>query len=909
MSDTPNEPPTPETPDQPPTPETPDAPDLPEEVHQQLDAEGAFQAAAGDAPVAVVSDDNPDLEPRQGRIDEVDLHDEIQKSYLDYAMSVIVGRALPDVRDGLKPVHRRVLYAMYDGGYRPDRGWNKCARVVGDVMGTYHPHGDKAIYDTLVRLAQPWVMRLKLVDGQGNFGSPGNDGAAAMRYTECKMNPLAMEMVRDINENTVDFQPNYDGRDNEPVVLPARFPNLLVNGSTGIAVGMATNIPTHNLREVNDAVQWVLRHTDLSHEEILEGCMERIKGPDFPNGALIVGRKGIEDAYRTGRGSVIMRAVINIEEDAKGRTSLVVTELPHMCNPDNLAAKIAELVNSGRITGIADVRDETSARAGQRLVIVLKRDAQPRVVMNQLYKHTQLQDTFGCNMLALVDDVPRTLRLDQFIVYWIRHQIQVIKRRTQYRLDEAEKMAHIQRALVKALDALDEVIALIRRSPDTESANLGLQELLEIDEVQARAILDMQLRKLAALERQKIIDRLAELERMIVDLKDILAKPERQREIVSVELQEITDRYGDERRTKIVSADGDLSDEDLIPDDDMIVTITHGGYAKRTRADQYRLQRRGGKGVRGANLRADDEVEHLFATTSHHWLLFFTNLGRVYRAKVWQLPEGGRDAKGGHVAGLLSFLPDEHIAEVLAIRDYTADDYLLLATKRGLVKKTDLTAYDSPRQAGLIAINFRDADDELIGAATISGEDDVLLISRKGQAIRFPASDEELRPMGRATSGVSGMKFRGGDELLSMAVIAADMPTDDRFVFTVTDEGYAKRSAVSEYRRQGRGGLGIKAMKLNEDRGGLVGGLVVSADDEIIAIKNSGQIIRSSVSEVPNKGRDTMGVKFVGLSANDAVAVIALYPEASQDEESATVDPGAEAVSAPEATPKEDDGE
>ncbi|MFT4225070.1 DNA gyrase subunit A [Micropruina sp.] len=815
----------------------------------------------------------------------MDLNVEIQRSYLDYAMSVIVGRALPDVRDGLKPVHRRVLYAMYDGGYRPDRGWNKCSRVVGEVMGLYHPHGDSAIYDTLVRLAQPWVMRAPLVAGQGNFGSPGNDPAAAMRYTECKMAPLAMEMVRDITEDTVDFKPNYDNRDTEPVVLPARFPNLLVNGSSGIAVGMATNIPPHNLREVADAVQWSLEHPDATKEELLEAAIERIKGPDFPLGALIVGRKGIEDAYRTGRGSVVMRAVIDIEEDKSGRTLLVVTELPYMCNPDNLATKIAELVNAGKLSGIADIRDDSSARTGQRLVIVLKRDAQPRVVMNNLYKHTQLQDTFGCNMLALVDDVPRTLRLDQFLSHWIKHQLQVIQRRTAFRLAEAEKMAHIYRGLVKALDALDEVIALIRASSDAETARTGLMELLEIDEAQANAILEMQLRRLAALERQKIIDRLAELERLIADLQDILDRPERQRRIIGEELAEIVEKYGTDRRTRIISADGDLSNEDLIPDEDMVVTITHGGYAKRTRTDQYRAQKRGGKGVRGASLRADDEVEHLFATTNHHWILFFTNLGRVYRAKVWQLPEAGRDAKGGHVAGLLSFLPEERIAQVLTLRSYTDAPYLLLATRRGLVKKTSLNAYDSPRQAGVIAINFRDEDDELIGAELCSWADDVLLISRKGQAIRFAASDEQLRPMGRATSGVTGMKFRGDDTLLSMAVIDADMPEDDRFVFTVTDGGFAKRTAVSEYRQQGRGGLGIKAMKLNDDRGSLVGGLVVQENDEIMAIKTSGQIIRSSVSEVPPKGRDTMGVKFVHVQGDDSVSVIALYPESGAEVE------------------------
>ena len=813
------------------------------------------------------------------RLEPVDLQDEIQKSYLDYAMSVIVGRALPDVRDGLKPVHRRILYGMYDGGYRPDRGWNKCARVVGEVMGQYHPHGDSAIYDTLVRLAQPWVMRYPLVAGQGNFGSPGNDKAAAMRYTECRMASLAMEMVRDITENAVDFKPNYDGKEQEPVVLPSRFPNLLVNGSTGIAVGMATNIPTHNLREVASAVQWSLERPDASAEELLEAALARITGPDFPNGALIVGRRGIEDAYRTGRGSVIMRAVVDIEEDRAGRTQLVITELPHQVNPDNLALKVAELVTTGKINGIADIRDDSSARTGQRLVIVLKRDAQPRVVLNNLYKHTQLQDTFGCNMLALVDDVPRTLRLDQFISYWIAHQVEVIQRRTQHRLDDAQARAHVYRGLVLALDALDEVIALIRRSPGTDDAREGLKTLLMIDDLQANAILDMQLRRLAALERQRIVDQLAEYERIIADLADILARPERQRKIVSDELAEIVEKYGDERRTEIIGADGDLSNEDLIPDSEVVVTITRGGYAKRTNTDLYRVQKRGGKGVRGATLRTDDEVGHLFATTNHHWILFFTNKGRVYRAKVWQLPEAGRDAKGGHVAGLLSFLPDEKIAQVLAIRDYSAAPYLLLATKRGLVKKSVLPAYDSPRQAGIIAVNFREEDDELIGAELCGPDDEVLLISRKGLSIRFPANDSELRPMGRATSGVTGMKFRPGDELLSMSVIRAGSADDGRFVFTVTDGGFAKRTHVQEYRQQGRGGLGIKAMKVNEDRGSLVGGLVVTDNDEVIAIKASGQITRSAVAEVPVKGRDTMGVRFVGVGDSDSVVVIALNPE------------------------------
>lgn len=842
-----------------------------------------------DTPIEPENDDITG--PGRGTVEEIDLQAEVQRSYLDYAMSVIVGRALPDVRDGLKPVHRRVIYAMYDGGYRPDRGWNKCSRVVGEVMGLYHPHGDSAIYDTLVRMAQPWSMRHPLITGQGNFGSPGNDPAAAMRYTECKMAPLAMEMVREIDQETVDFKPNYDNRESEPVVLPARFPNLLVNGSSGIAVGMATNIPTHNLREVNEAVQWALAHPEATKEELLDAAIARIPGPDFPTGALIVGRKGIEDAYRTGRGSVTMRAVINIEEDSKGRTQLVVTELPYACNPDNLAKKIAELVNSGKLNGISQLRDDTSARTGQRLVIVLKRDAQPRVVMNNLYKHTQLQDTFGCNMLALVDDVPRTLRLDQFISNWIRHQLEVIRRRTEFQLRQAEEQAHIYRGLVKAIDALDEVLALIRRSPTTDEARTGLMQLLDIDQLQANAILDMQLRRLAALERQKIIDHLTALEVKIQDLKDILANEGRQREIISTELAEIVAKYGDDRRTQIVAADGDFSEEDFIPDEDVVVTITHGGYAKRTRADQYRVQKRGGKGVRGASLRADDAVEHLFTTSNHQWILFFTNMGRVYRAKVWQLPEASRDAKGGHVAGLLSFLPDERIAQVLTLRTYEDADYLLLATKLGLVKKTALAAYDTPRQAGVIAINFRDETDELIGASTCSEQDDVLLISRKGQAVRFSADDSQLRPMGRATSGVTGMRFREGDELLSMSIIAADMPEDDRFVFTVTDGGFAKRTIVSEYRVQNRGGLGIKAMRLNEDRGSLVGGLIVQTADEVIAMKSSGQVTRSAVADVPVKGRDTMGVKFVGVRGDDSVAAIALYPEnGSEEEETDTVE-------------------
>ncbi len=841
----------------------------------------------------------PPMEPLGGRIEPVELQVEMQRSYIDYAMTVIVGRALPDVRDGLKPVHRRVLYAMYDGGYRPDRGYSKCARVVGEVMGQYHPHGDSAIYDTLVRLAQPWVMRAPLVSSQGNFGSPGNDPAAAMRYTECKMAPLAMEMVRDIDEDTVDFTPNYDGRSQEPSILPARYPNLLVNGSAGIAVGMATNIPPHNLREVAEGVQWALAHPEATREELLEALLERVKGPDFPTKALIVGRHGIDQAYRTGRGSVQMRAVVDVDEDARGRTQLVITELPYQVNPDNLAMKIAELADSGKIQGIADVKDNTSHRTGQQLIVVLKRDAVARVVLNNLFKHTELQTNFACNMLALVDGVPRTLTLDQFVSHWVTHQIEVIQRRTRYRLRKREEEAHIFRGLVKALDALDDVIDLIRRSPDVEEARQGLMALLDIDEVQATAILDMQLRRLAALERQKIVDRLDELETIIADLRDILESPERQRQIVSEELTAVVDKFGDDRRSQIIAADGDLSMEDLIPDEELVVTITRGGYAKRTRADLYRTQKRGGKGVRGATLRGDDVVEHFMATSNHHWLLFFTTAGRVYRTKAYNLPEASRDAKGGHVAGLLSFQPDESIAQVLAIRDYEQAPYLVLATRTGLVKKTRLGDYNSPRQAGVIAINFREDDDELIGAELCGPDDDILLISRKGQAIRFRADDGQLRPMGRATSGVKGMDFRGEDSLLSMSVIRPHAEDDDtlqQFVFTITDGGFAKRSRIEEYRLQSRGGLGIKTMKQDDDRGNLVGGFIVVDGDEVLAIKQSGQVTRSAIDDsLRATSRDTKGVKFVGVKEGDAVAVVARSVESTLEATGGT-DPVTEPV-------------
>ena len=844
--------------------------------------------------------DETTQKPAADKIDQVDLQVEMQRSYLDYAMSVIVGRALPDVRDGLKPVHRRVLYSMYDGGYRPDKAFSKCSRVVGDVMGKFHPHGDSAIYDALVRLVQPWSLRYPLAAGQGNFGSPGNDGAAAPRYTETKMANLAMEMVRDIDENTVDFQDNYDGRTQEPTILPSRFPNLLVNGSVGIAVGMATNIPPHNLREVAAAALWHLANPTASREELLEAAMAEVKGPDFPTGAQILGSKGIQDAYRTGRGSITMRAVVTVEE-IQGRTCLVVTERPYQVNPDNLAIKIADLVKEGKLTGIADIRDETSGRTGQRLVIVLKRDAVAKVVLNNLYKHTSLQENFGANMLAIVDGVPRTLTLDGFISFWVSHQIEVIVRRTQFRLDKAEADAHILRGYLKALDALDEVIALIRKSPTVEEAKEGLKKLLGVDEDQALAILNLQLRRLAALERQKIMDQAAELEKMIAEYKSILGSDERQRAIVSEELQEIVDRFGDDRRTEILQGfEGGMTDEDLIPEEEMVITVTRGGYIKRTRSDNYRSQHRGGKGVRGAQLRADDVVEHFFVTTTHRWLLFFTNLGRVYRAKAYEVQEAGRDAKGQHVANLLALQPDESIAQILDIANYEAAQYLVLATKQGMIKKTALTQYDTNRQGGIIAINLKEGD-EVVAARLLNEGDDMLLVSRAGMSLRFTASDQSLRPMGRSTAGVKGMQFRGEDQLLSASVVS-----DQGFVFVVTEGGFAKRTAVDQYRSQQRGGLGIKVAKLSDTRGALAGAMIVDEDDEVLIVLESGKVVRSGVSEVPAKGRDTMGVVFARLAEDDKVLGIARneerdLAEPESDESSSVVEaqePSAEKESA-----------
>ncbi|OZC79466.1 DNA gyrase subunit A [Rhodococcus sp. 06-462-5] len=803
------------------------------------------------------------------RIDPVDIQQEMQRSYIDYAMSVIVGRALPEVRDGLKPVHRRVLYAMYDSGFRPDRSYVKSARPVAETMGNYHPHGDTSIYDALVRLAQPWSMRYPLVDGQGNFGSRGNDGAAAMRYTEARLTPLAMEMLRDIDEETVDFIPNYDGKTQEPTVLPSRVPNLLMNGSNGIAVGMATNIPPHNLRELGDAVFWALDNFEADEEATLAACMERVKGPDFPTHGLIVGGQGIQDAYSTGRGSIRMRGVVEIEEDSNGRTTIVITELPYQVNPDNLITSIAEQVRDGKLSGISKIDDESSDRVGMRIVVTIKRDAVAKVVLNNLYKHSQLQTSFGANMLSIVDGVPRTLRLDQMIRFYVTHQLDVIVRRTRYRLRKAEERAHILRGLVKALDALDEVIALIRASPTVDDARQGLISLLDIDDIQAQAILDMQLRRLAALERQKIIDELAELERTIADLQDILAKPERQRQIVRDELAEIVEKFGDDRRTRIIAADGDVNDEDLIARENVVVTITETGYAKRTKTDLYRSQKRGGKGVMGAGLKQDDIVSKFFVCSTHDWILFFTTKGRVYRAKAYELPEANRTARGQHVANLLAFQPDERIAQVIQIKTYEDAPYLVLATKGGLVKKSRLTDFDSNRSGGIVAVNLR-GEDELVGAVLASSDDDLLLVSAQGQSIRFSATDEVLRPMGRATSGVQGMRFNGEDALLSLNVVS-----ENKFLLVATSGGYSKRTAMEDYPQQGRGGKGVLTIQYDPKRGTLVGALIVDDEDELYAITSSGGVIRTAAKQVRKAGRQTKGVRLMNLGEGDTLLAIA----------------------------------
>jgi DNA gyrase subunit A len=810
-------------------------------------------------------------EPFEERFEPIEIEDELQRSYLDYAMSVIVGRALPSAQDGLKPVHRRILYSMFEGGMRATAKQRKSAAAVGDVMKKYHPHGDSPIYDALVRMAQPWAIRYPLIDGHGNFGSVDGDPPAAMRYTEARLSPLAMELLRDIDEETVDFVDNYDGEDSEPVVLPSRFPNLLVNGSSGIAVGMSTNVPPHNLVEMTNAVIAKINDPDIPLDEIQRIC----PGPDFPTGAQIMGTSGIREAYETGRGSIRMRAVSEIEEDRSGER-IVVTEFPYQVNKANVAMKIAELVNERRVGGIRNVRDESN-REGNRLVVELQRGANAQVVLNQLYKMTQLQETFGVINLALVDGVPRTLGLLDTIQIYIDHQVDIITRRTRYRLRRAEERAHVLEGLIVALDHLDEVIALIRNAASADVALGELQERFDLSEVQARAILDMQLRRLAALERQRILDEYAELQERIADLRDILARPERISSIIVEELEGIRDRFGDARRTEILPGEGDLDMADLIPVEDVVVTVTRAGYVKRTKVSEYRTQRRGGKGVAGAGLKEDDIVRDLFVTTTHHWLLFFTNEGRVYRVRAWSIPEKSRISRGVYVTSVegLALEPDERIAAVVALRDFESNGghYLLFATEQGMVKRTALAEYDSPRQV-LIALNLRDGD-RLIGVEVTSGEDDIFLVSRKGMAIRFHESD--ARAMGRDTTGVRGMQLAAGDSVLSMTPAV-----EDGQLLVVTEEGYGKRTPLERYSVQRRGGKGVRTAKLTDERGALVGALVAAYEQEIFVITDIGTIIRMDVKDIRPTGRSTQGVRV--MTPSEGAKVVSIAPVREGDE-------------------------
>ena len=808
-------------------------------------------------------------EPPAG-IDVISLEEEVQTSFLEYAMSVIVSRALPDVRDGLKPVNRRILYAAFDTGLRPDQRYRKCAALVGEVMKTYHPHGDQAIYDALVRLAQDFSMRNPLIDGQGNFGSVDGDPPAAQRYTECRLSRLSMELLRDINEETVDFGPNYDGESQEPLVLPARFPNLLVNGSTGIAVGMATNIPPHNLNEVADAVIHVLENPDLAEdkEKMLKACMKFVKAPDFPTGALIVGKQGIEDAFKTGRGSIKMRAVCEVEEGPKGNPRIVVTELPYQVNKARLAEKIAELVNAKdkKLEGIADLRDESN-RQGMRFIIDLKKNAVPQVVLNQLYKRTQLQDNFGVNMLALVDGVPRTLNLAEVIEAYITHQIEVILRRTRHRLRKAEERSHILEGLIIALDHIDEVVALIRAAADTEEARGGLMATFGLSEVQAQHILDMPLRRLTALEQDKIREEHAELQKTIKELKKILKDEALVRKIIADELREVKEKFGDERRSKIVPDEGEFDIEDLIADEDLVVSVSRDGYIKSVPLDTYKKQGRGGRGVRGAALKEGDIVEHLIKTTAHAYLLLFSNNGRVYRVKAHEIPKRDRTARGTAVVNVVQMRPEDKVAAVIDTRDYETYRYLLIATRRGMVKKTAFREYDSSRREGIIALKLKEGD-EVVRVVPTSGKDDVLLVTRKGKAIRF--KEENARPMGRTATGVIGQRLDPDDE-----VVAANVVSAGEELLVVTRFGYGKRTKLTEFPRKGRGGKGVIAAKLTKPRGDIVGAAVVDPKAEVFLISSAGVVIRMAVNTLSRHGRPATGVRVMDLQEGAEVAAVA----------------------------------
>src|SRR3954470_18730350 len=816
-----------------------------------------------------------------GNIEPRALEDEMRSAYLDYAMSVIVGRALPDVRDGLKPVHRRVLYAMNENGLTPTRPYVKSARIVGEVMGKYHPHGDSAIYDTLVRMAQDFSMRHMLIDGQGNFGSVDDDPAAAMRYTEARLTRIAQEMLRDLDMDTVDFAPNYDGSANEPLVLPARFPNLLVNGSSGIAVGMATNIPPHNLREVTEAVIAYIENRDITVDELIKNY---VKGPDFPTGGVILGRQGIRDAYATGRGRVRVRAKAHIEDVGRGKEAIIVTELPYMVKKGGeggLMTKIRDLVIDKKITEVSNLEDHTDKR-GMRLVIELKRDANPKVVLNKLYKHTPMQNTFGVNMVALVDGVPKTLNLREVIHYYVEHQREVVVRRAKYELAELERRVHVLEGLLIALDNLDEVISLIRAARDRETARTQLVERFELTTVQAEAILQLRLSQLTALESDAIKTEHAEKLERIGELRDLLGDEDKVLELIKEELREVSSAYGDERRTEIAASEDEIDIEDLIQDQQMVVTITKSGYIKVLPLATYRQQHRGGRGITGMEMKEGDYIEHLFVCSSHDYLLFFSNRGKVYRSKVYELPEMGRTARGRALVNLLPLREGERIQAVQATRDFTEGKYLVFATRGGVVKKTEFLAYNTPIKAdGIIAINIRD-DDELVAVRRTSGDDEVLVVSRKGQAVRF--SEDALRPMGRATAGVRGMTLAGKDD----AVLAMDVARDDQELLVVTDNGYGKRTSVAEYRKTNRGTKGVGTIKLTERKGALAGALVVREHEELVFISETGMVQRTGVRGISRYGRMSQGVRLMNLKDEDRVSAVALVVE-SEDEVTAEV--------------------
>ncbi|MDQ3955049.1 MAG: DNA gyrase subunit A [Actinomycetota bacterium] len=799
----------------------------------------------------------------------VTIEEEVQYSFLEYAMSVIVSRALPDVRDGLKPVHRRIVFSALEAGLRPDRQHRKCAALVGDVMKKYHPHGDQAIYDALVRLAQDFSTRYPLIDGQGNFGSVDGDAPAAQRYTECRLSPLGMELLRNIDEETVDFTPNYDGFEKEPIVLPARFPNLLVNGSSGIAVGMATNIPPHNLTEVIDAIIDVLKHPEIARDQskMLKVCMKHIRGPDFPTGALILGQQGLTDALSTGRGSVKMRAVCEIEEGAKGNPRIVVTELPYQVNKARLQEKIAELVKDRKVEGISDLRDESSDRGGMRVVVELKKNAIPQVVLNQLYKRTQLQENFGVNMLALVDGIPRTLNVAEIINEYITHQVTVVTRRTRYRLRKAEERSHILEGLIIALDHIDDIVALIRAAADVEEARGGLITRFGLSEVQAQHILDMPLRRLTALEQDKIREEYEELQKTIKELRSILKNPAKVNQIIAEELTEIRRKYGDERRTKLVPDEGEFDIEDLIADEDLVISVSRDRYVKSVSLDTYRRQGRGGRGVKGATLKEGDIVDRFLTTTAHSYLLLFSSTGRVYRLKAHEIPKRDRTARGTAVVNVVPMRPDDSVAAVIDTRDYETTRYLLIATKRGMVKKTLFREYDSSRKEGIIALNLRGGD-EVVRVQPTSGKNDILLVTKKGKAIRF--KEEHVRPMGRTATGVIGIRLDKDDE-----VVACDVIDEGHELLIVTEFGYGKRTKLSEFPRKGRGGKGVIAAKLTRPRGPIVGACVVRADDEVFLISSVGQVIRVPVKGISRQGRPATGVRVMQLPSEERVSAVA----------------------------------